>query len=56
MRVASLSDVLQGKIWAYSDPQRRGSKRQRDLADIARIVEAYPDFFMTLPDTIRQYL
>jgi hypothetical protein len=31
MKVASVEDVLQGKIWAYSDDQRRKSKRQKDL-------------------------
>jgi len=41
--VASLQDTLQGKVWAALDPDRRGSKRQKDLADIARLIEAYPD-------------
>ncbi|MBI3780264.1 MAG: nucleotidyl transferase AbiEii/AbiGii toxin family protein, partial [candidate division NC10 bacterium] len=41
--VARLEDVLQGKIWAALDPTRRGSKRQKDLADIARLLEAHPD-------------
>jgi hypothetical protein len=49
MRVAAVEDVLQGKIWAASDPERRGSKRQKDLADIARIVEAYPDLRANVP-------
>src|SRR5918994_4440590 len=40
--VASVEDVLQGKIWAVLDPGRRPSKRQKDLADIARLLEAYP--------------
>jgi len=40
--VARLENVLQGKVWAVSDPARRPSKRQKDLADIARILEAYP--------------
>ena len=31
--VASLEDVLQGKIWAASDPKRRGSERHKDLLD-----------------------
>ena len=56
MRVASLEDVLQGKIWAYSDKDRRGSKRQKDLADIARLVEAFPDQLKRLPDEIRKRL
>jgi len=40
--VASVEDVLQGKIWAYSDETRRKSKRQKDLADILRLVETHP--------------
>lgn len=40
--VASLEDVLQGKVWAASDKTRRASKRQKDLADIARLIEAHP--------------
>lgn len=40
--VAALEDVFQGKVWAASDPQRRASKRQKDLADIARLIEKYP--------------
>ncbi len=40
--VAHLEDVLQGKIWAAQDPTRRASKRQKDLADIARLLETYP--------------
>ncbi|HXG04951.1 MAG TPA: nucleotidyl transferase AbiEii/AbiGii toxin family protein [Candidatus Binatia bacterium] len=42
MPVAALEDVLQGKIWAALDPERRGSKRQKDLADIARLLERHP--------------
>ena len=40
--VALIDDVLQGKIWAVLDPARRASKRQKDLADIARLVEFEP--------------
>lgn len=40
--VARLEDVLQGKVWAVMDASRRPSKRQKDLADIARLLEAYP--------------
>ena len=53
MDVAVLEDVLQGKIWAYSDEQRRQSKRQKDLADIFRLVEAYPHLRNVLPDSIK---
>jgi len=51
--VAALSDVLRGKIWAYSDRQRRRSKRQKDLADIFRIVESYPALESMLTADIR---
>jgi len=56
MRVAALEDVLQGKIWAYCDEQRRLSKRQKDLADILRIVEAYPALEEKLPASVREML
>lgn len=42
MKVASIEDVLQGKVWAYSDKTRRASKRQKDLADIFRLIEESP--------------
>ena len=51
--VASVNDVLQGKIWAALDPERRGSKRQKDLADIARILEKYPNLRDQVPQEIR---
>jgi hypothetical protein len=50
--VASLEDVLQGKIWAASDPQRRGTKRRKDLLDIERILEANPDLRARVPEEI----
>lgn len=52
MKVAALKDILDGKIWAYSDPERRMSKRQKDLADIMRIVENYPELKTELPKSI----
>ncbi len=56
MPVASVDDVLRGKIWACQDDARRGSKRQKDLADIARLLEAHPRLEPTVPETIRQKL
>jgi hypothetical protein len=52
MVVASLEDVLQGKIWASLDHERRGSKRQKDFADIARLIEAYPELRDRVPEEI----
>jgi hypothetical protein len=54
MKVASVEDVLQGKIWAYSDEQRRKSKRQKDLADIARLTEVYPSLTDIIPASIKE--
>ena len=50
--VARVEDVLQGKVWAALDPTRRGSKRQKDLADIARLVEVCPDLLSRVPREI----
>ncbi len=52
MKVASVEDVLRGKVWAYSDKTRRMSKRQKDLADIIRIMEAYPSLEPLIPPSI----
>jgi hypothetical protein len=54
MKVAVLEDVLLGKVWAYLDKQRRESKRQKDLADIYRLVEAYPYLKKLLPEKVRE--
>ena len=50
--VAGLEDLLQGKLWAATDPTRRPSKRLKDLADIARLVEAYPALRERVPADI----
>jgi hypothetical protein len=53
MKVAKLEDLLNGKIWAYSDEERRKSKRQKDLADIMRLVETHPHLKDLLPEKIK---
>jgi hypothetical protein len=50
--VARLEDVLQGKVWAAQDPARRPSKRQKDLADISRLLEAYPELRSRVPEDV----
>jgi len=42
-RIACLEDVTLGKLWAYSDPRRRLSKRKKDELDLIRLAEAYPE-------------
>ena len=53
MSVAALEDVFQGKIWAFSDPARRPSKRQKDWADIMRLAETHPHLISLLPNSLR---
>jgi hypothetical protein len=52
MRVASLPDTLRGKILAWQDTERRASKRQKDLLDIMRLVEAHPRLHKLLPASL----
>lgn len=52
MRVAAVEDVLAGKVWAASDDSRRPSKRQKDLADIARLIERFPDLRPNVPQAL----
>jgi hypothetical protein len=52
MRVASLDDTLKGKLLAWSDKAGRPSKRQKDLLDIMRLVEAHPELKAGLPAEI----
>lgn len=56
MRVASLEDTLRGKIKAWSDTERRQSKRIKDLADIARLVEAHPRLWDSLTGELKQQI
>lgn len=56
MNVAAAEDVLQGKVWAFLDEGRRRSKRQKDLADILRMVETNPDLAGLLPAAVREKL
>lgn len=56
MKVSRLEDVLEGKVWAYMDKARRKSKRQKDLADIFRIIERYPQLERSLPQSLREEL
>ena len=50
--VAAVEDVLDGKIWAVQDPERRASKRRKDLLDIERLIEAHPRLRVRVPAEI----
>ena len=49
MRVASVEDTLAGKIAAFTDSSCRPSKRQKDLADISRLLESHPHLQQLIP-------
>jgi hypothetical protein len=53
VRIASLQDVTQGKLWAYSDPHRRLSKRKKDELDLIRLAEAHPELKSAYPSDLR---
>ena len=40
--VASLPDVVQGKLWAWGDPMRRPTKKLKDKLDLMRLAESWP--------------
>jgi hypothetical protein len=53
--VASLENIVRGKIWAWQDSARRPSKRKKDELDLLRIAEAYPRLqHLIPPEIVRQ--
>ncbi|OLD25400.1 MAG: hypothetical protein AUJ04_07795 [Acidobacteria bacterium 13_1_40CM_3_55_6] len=50
--IASLADVIRGKIWAWSDEKRRPTKRKKDELDLMRILETYPGTRKLMPREI----
>ena len=54
--VASLENVVRGKVWAWSDDSRRLSKRKKDELDLIRIAEKYPEVRVMMPQTIVQQI
>jgi hypothetical protein len=56
LRVASLEDTLTGKLLAWRDSSRRQSKRLKDFADIARLVESHPALWQQLPEELKDQI
>ncbi|MGH9791875.1 MAG: hypothetical protein ACRD5W_11750 [Candidatus Acidiferrales bacterium] len=54
VRVARLEDLVQGKIWAFLDPQRRLTKRKKDELDLLRLAEAYPHLRKLYPPELQR--
>lgn len=56
MPVASLEDIIRGKVWAWQDSTRRLSKRKKDELDLIRIAEAHPHLRHLIPTEITKQL
>ena len=54
--VASLEDIVRGKVWAWQDEQRKSTKRKKDELDLMRIAEAYPELRPLMPAQIVEQL
>ena len=52
--VASLSNIVRGKIWAWRDEKRRPTKRKKDELDLMRILESYPELRGSMPPEISE--
>lgn len=50
--VASLRNIVRGKVWAWRDEKRRATKRKKDELDLMRMLEAYPELREMMPDEI----
>jgi hypothetical protein len=51
--VASLANVVRGKVWAWNDGKHRLSKRKKDELDLIRVLEAYSELSDLMPLEIR---
>ncbi len=47
--IAALEDLVQGKLWALQDPDRRASKRLKDRTDLVRICESHRRIVELIP-------
>jgi len=54
--VATLENIVLGKVWAWKDQSRRVSKRKKDELDLLRIAEAYPKLREKIPAEIVEQL
>jgi hypothetical protein len=54
--VASLENIIRGKVWAWQDARRRLSKRKKDELDLLRIAESHPKLRHLIPEEITKQL
>lgn len=50
--VATLENLVRGKVWEWSDRERRFSKRKNDELDLVRVAEAHPNLRHLIPAEI----
>jgi hypothetical protein len=50
--VATLENVIRGKVWAWQDKPRRSTQRKKDELDLMRIAETYPELSRLIPAEI----
>lgn len=50
--VATLENLIRGKVWAWRDRERRLSKRKKDELDLIRVAEVYPNLRALIPEEI----
>lgn len=53
-KVASLADLVEGNVRAWSDPERPLNKRSKDQTDLFRIAESYPQTIALLPEKLKK--
>ena len=54
VRVAALEDIVQGKLWAFLDPERRMTKRKKDELDLLRLAEAFTHLLERYPPELQK--
>jgi hypothetical protein len=54
--VASLDNLVRGKVWAWRDANRRATKRKKDELDLLRIAETHPRMRGMIPAEITAQL
>jgi len=50
--VASVADLIRGKMWASADPDRKASKRMKDKMDLMRMYEELPETRDLIPEGV----
>ena len=56
LRAKPLDVSLREKIRSHGDPSRLQSKRLKDLADIARLVESHPELWASLTPELQSQI